>query len=121
MAAEQELSATGYIQHHLSFNVQAIGNNAFWALNVDSLVTGAILGIVATGLMWWIVRGATAGVPNKRQAFVELLFGFGGRTGKGDLPRQTRFRRARRPHGVRVGAANERHGLPAGRLGRGRS
>jgi F-type H+-transporting ATPase subunit a len=76
MAAEQELTATSYIQHHLSFNVQAIGNNAFWALNVDSLVTGAILGIVATGLMWWIVRGATAGVPNKRQAFVELLFGF---------------------------------------------
>jgi F-type H+-transporting ATPase subunit a len=76
MAAEQELSATGYIQHHLSFNVQLVGDNAFWALNVDSLVTGAILGIVATGLMWWVVRGATAGVPNKRQAFVELLFGF---------------------------------------------
>ena len=76
MATEQELSATGYIQHHLSFNVQSVGDNAFWALNVDSLVTGAILGIVATGVMWWVVRGATAGVPNKRQAFVELLFGF---------------------------------------------
>jgi F-type H+-transporting ATPase subunit a len=76
MAAEQELSATGYIQHHLSFNVQSVGNNAFWALNVDSLVTGAILGVVATALMWWVVHGATAGVPNKRQAFVELLFGF---------------------------------------------
>ena len=76
MAAEQELNATSYIQHHLSFNVQSVGDNAFWALNVDSLVTGAILGIVATGVMWWVVRGATAGVPNKRQAFVELLFGF---------------------------------------------
>ena len=76
MAAEQELSATGYIQHHLSFNVESVGNGAFWALNVDTLIIGAILGIVATGLMWWVVRGATAGVPNKRQAFVELLFGF---------------------------------------------
>jgi F-type H+-transporting ATPase subunit a len=76
MAAEHELSATSYIQHHLSFNVQSVGDNAFWALHVDSLVTGAILGIVATALLWWVVRGATAGVPNKRQAFVELLFDF---------------------------------------------
>jgi F-type H+-transporting ATPase subunit a len=27
-------------------------------------------------LIWWIVRGATSGVPNRRQAFVELLFDF---------------------------------------------
>lgn len=76
MATEHELNATSYIQHHLSFNVQSFGDGPFWALNVDSLITGATLGIVATALLWWIVRGATAGVPNKRQAFVELLFGF---------------------------------------------
>src|SRR5471032_489124 len=76
MAAEQELTASSYIQHHLSFNAQAVVADPFWTLNVDSLVTGAILGIVATALMWWVVRGATAGVPNKRQAFVEWLFGF---------------------------------------------
>ena len=76
MAAEQELTATSYIQHHLSFNAQSVGDGAFWTLHVDSLVTGVILGVVATALMWWVVRGATSGVPNKRQAFVELLFGF---------------------------------------------
>jgi F-type H+-transporting ATPase subunit a len=76
MAAEHELTATSYIHHHLSFKIQALGEGAFWSLNVDSLVIGAILGIAATALIWWIVRGATAGVPNKRQAFVELLFGF---------------------------------------------
>jgi F-type H+-transporting ATPase subunit a len=76
MAAEQELTATSYIQHHLSFNAQSVGDHSFWTLHVDSLVTGVILGVVATALMWWVVRGATAGVPNKRQAFVELLFGF---------------------------------------------
>src|ERR1017187_1162129 len=76
MAAEQELTVTSYIQHHLSFNAQSVGDHSFWTLHVDSLVTGAVLGIVATALMWWVVRGATAGVPNKRQAFVELLFGF---------------------------------------------
>lgn len=76
MAAEHELNATSYIQHHLSFNVQSFGDGSFWTLHVDSLVTGAVLGIVATALLWWTVRGATSGVPNKRQAFVELLFGF---------------------------------------------
>lgn len=76
MAAGQELTATSYIQHHLSFNAQSVGDSAFWTLHVDSLATGVILGVVATALMWWVVRGATAGVPNKRQAFVELLFGF---------------------------------------------
>ena len=76
MAAEQELTATSYIQHHLSFNAQSVGDGSFWTLHVDSLVTGLILGVVATLLMWLVTRGATAGVPNKRQAFIELLFGF---------------------------------------------
>jgi F-type H+-transporting ATPase subunit a len=76
MAAGQELTATSYIQHHLSFNAHSVGDHSFWTLHVDSLATGVILGVVATALMWWVVRGATAGVPNKRQAFVELLFGF---------------------------------------------
>ena len=76
MASEHELNATSYIQHHLTFKAQAVGDHPFWTLYVDSLVVGLILGVVATALLWWIVRGATSGVPNKRQAFVELLFGF---------------------------------------------
>lgn len=76
MAAGQELTATSYIQHHLSFKAESLGDGAFWTLHVDSLATGVILGVVATALMWWVVRGATSAVPNKRQAFIELLFGF---------------------------------------------
>ena len=76
MAAEQELNATSYIQHHLSFKAESLGDGGFWTLHVDSLVTGLILGVVATLLMWLVTRGASAGVPNKRQAFVELLFEF---------------------------------------------
>ena len=76
MATGQELNATSYIQHHLSFNAQSVGDHSFWTVYVDSLVVGAILGVVATALMWWVARGATSGVPSKRQAFVELLFGF---------------------------------------------
>ncbi len=76
MAAEQELTATSYIQHHLSFKAQAMGDGGFWTLHLDSLVVGLLLGVVATLLMWLVTRGASAGVPNKRQAFVELLFDF---------------------------------------------
>jgi F-type H+-transporting ATPase subunit a len=35
-----------------------------------------LLGVVGFGFLWWVVKGATAGVPNRRQAFVELLVDF---------------------------------------------
>jgi len=76
MAASAELTPTEYIGHHLTFNTHPFGDGPFWMLNVDTVVTSLILGIVALGFMWWVVRGATAGVPNKRQAFVELLVDF---------------------------------------------
>ena len=76
MAAEQELTPSSYIGHHLTFLQHAVGEGSFWTLNVDSLVTAALLGVFSLGFLWWVVRGATSGVPNKRQAFVEILFEF---------------------------------------------
>ena len=76
MAAEKDFNPTDYIQHHLTFLNKPVGEGDFWTLNVDSLVTAGILGVLALGLLWWIVRGATSGVPTKRQAFVELAFDF---------------------------------------------
>jgi len=76
MASAKDFNATDHIQHHLTFLTKPVGEGGFWALNVDSVVTAVILGVVALGFMWWIVRGATAGVPNRRQAFVELAFEF---------------------------------------------
>jgi F-type H+-transporting ATPase subunit a len=76
MATEHALTPTGYISHHLSFNTASLGEGSFWTLHVDSLVMAVLLGVVAMGLIWWVVHGATAGVPTKRQAFMELLFGF---------------------------------------------
>ncbi len=73
---EHALTPSGYIQHHLSFNTRQIGDSGFWTLNVDTLVMSALLGLVVFGLLWWVVRGATSGVPTRRQAFVELLIGF---------------------------------------------
>ncbi|OGA20472.1 MAG: F0F1 ATP synthase subunit A [Betaproteobacteria bacterium RIFCSPLOWO2_02_FULL_67_19] len=76
MAAGKELTPSDYIQHHLTFFSKPVGEGGFWTLNVDSLVTAVFLGLVGLGLIWWVVRGATSGVPNKRQAFVELLIEF---------------------------------------------
>ena len=76
MAAGTELTPSGYIQHHLTFLDKPIGEGGFWTLHVDTLVTSVVLGVVGLGFLWWILRGATSGVPNKRQAFVELLIEF---------------------------------------------
>ncbi len=76
MATGQELTPTSYIGHHLTFNTAAVGDGAFSHLHVDTLITGAFLGFIGIGFLWWVVRGATAGVPNRRQAFVELLVDF---------------------------------------------
>jgi F-type H+-transporting ATPase subunit a len=76
MAAGTELTPSSYIQHHLTFFAKPLGEGGFWTLHVDSLVTAVVLGVLGIGSIWWVVRGATSGVPSKRQAFVELLVGF---------------------------------------------
>jgi len=76
MAAEHELTPGSYIGHHLAFREHSVGDGSFWTLNIDTVLTAVGLGIVGTGFLWWVVRGATSGVPNKRQAFVELACEF---------------------------------------------
>ena len=65
-----------YLEHHLTFFAKPVGESDFWTLNIDSLATSIILGVIGLGFIWWVVRGATSGVPNRRQAFVELLIEF---------------------------------------------
>src|SRR6266851_3372988 len=74
--AAQQLTPTEYIDHHLTFFSKAVGDGGFWTLNVDSIVVSVVLGFVGFGFFWWIAKGATSGVPTKRQAFVELCFEF---------------------------------------------
>src|SRR6266853_5450210 len=76
MATSTELTPSEYIQHHLSFFQEPLGENGFWTLNVDSVLTSIVLGGRGLGFIWWVARGATADVPGRRQAFVELLIGF---------------------------------------------
>lgn len=80
MAGEAEHAAhtpSEYIGHHLSNLTQHIDEgHGFMTLNVDTIAVSIVLGLIGIGFIWWVVRGATAGVPNKRQAFVELALEF---------------------------------------------
>lgn len=75
-ATEHVMTPATYIEHHLSFLRKPVGEGGFWVLHADTLVTSIILGTIIFGFLWWVVRGATSGVPGKRQAFVELCVEF---------------------------------------------
>jgi F-type H+-transporting ATPase subunit a len=74
MAAE--LNPTEYISHHLTHGARQLGDGGFWTIHFDSLAVSILLGLVGIGFIWWVARGATSGLPGRRQAFVELLIGF---------------------------------------------
>src|SRR4051812_20883087 len=73
MAAGTDLTPSDYIQHHLAFFTKPVGEGGFWSVNVDSLIVSVLLGLIGVGFIWWVVRGATSGVPGRRQAMVEWL------------------------------------------------
>ncbi|APV49156.1 F0F1 ATP synthase subunit A [Betaproteobacteria bacterium GR16-43] len=75
MAAQYQ-NPSEYISHHLTFMSKPVAEGGFWMLNVDSFVVSILLGFVGIGFFYWIAKGATAGVPTKRQAFVEICFDF---------------------------------------------
>jgi F-type H+-transporting ATPase subunit a len=76
MADSAEMTPASYIGHHLKFLEKPVGDGSFWTLHVDTLITSVILGTAVFGFMWLVARGATAGVPGKRQAFIEMCVEF---------------------------------------------
>lgn len=76
MTTESTLTPSEYIGHHLTYLTASGAQGGFWTVHVDTLITAAVLGVLGIGFLWWVVRGATAGVPGKRQAFVELAIEF---------------------------------------------
>lgn len=62
-----------YIQHHLTHNAAEVLNGTF---HIDSWVMGLVTGLLF--LLWFglAARKATAGVPGKGQAFVEIILEF---------------------------------------------
>ena len=76
MSEAGELTPTEYIGHHLTNRTISLGDGPFWTLHLDTFLTALALAVIGFGFLYWVVCGATAGVPNRRQAFVEMLFDF---------------------------------------------
>ena len=66
-------NSTEYITHHLTH--LSVGEG-FWTFHVDTIFMSVLLGIVTLGLFWSASRRATAGVPTRWQAFVEMVVEF---------------------------------------------
>jgi F-type H+-transporting ATPase subunit a len=75
MAGAQGPTAGEYIVHHLTHLQNQKPRNVvdFSVFNFDSLVVGTLVGILACWLLWLGARKATAGVPGRFQAAVEIL------------------------------------------------
>jgi F-type H+-transporting ATPase subunit a len=75
MAAEHGPSAGEYIGHHLSHwqNKPMSGVIDFSVFNLDSILWALLLGVVGSFFLWKAARAATAGVPGRFQAAVEIL------------------------------------------------
>lgn len=69
-------SPSEYVTHHLQHWQVSIGEGAFWTINVDSMIMAIAIGVLGLGLFWFVGRRATAGVPGKLQAFLELAVEF---------------------------------------------
>ncbi len=90
MAAEQ--TSSDYIQHHLTnwkfgylpekgewvvaHTAEEAAQMGFSAIHIDSMLWSIGLGIFFCWLFWAVGRKATAGVPTKLQAFIEMIVEF---------------------------------------------
>ncbi len=75
-------TAGEYIQHHLrhwqmNFNFESLHDKQgivdFSRFNFDSVLFSLVLGVIGCFLLWMAARKATAGVPGRFQAAVELM------------------------------------------------
>jgi F-type H+-transporting ATPase subunit a len=72
---------TEYIQHHLqhlqkNFSFEGVKQTKivdFGIFNLDSVFFSVLLGIIGCFLLWRVARKATAGVPGRWQAAIEIL------------------------------------------------
>lgn len=65
--------STQYIQHHLQHLQWQVGDGAFMTINVDSVFFALLLSALFLFFFIRTARKATAGVPGKFQAFVEMV------------------------------------------------
>lgn len=90
-AGTQELTTSGYINHHLTnltfgqfpdgswgfaHGAEEAASMGFWAIHVDSMIWAVGLGLIALLFMRRIALNFSAANPSKVQCFVETLFDF---------------------------------------------
>ncbi len=75
MSAENAPTSGEYIVHHLTHwqNKAQTSVVDFSVFNIDSIIYAVTLGVVGCFLLWMAARKATAGVPGRFQAAVEIL------------------------------------------------
>jgi F-type H+-transporting ATPase subunit a len=76
MAADAHApTASEYIVHHLQHlqNIKQTSIIDFSVVNYDSVIVGLVVGALTLFVLWLAARKATAGVPGRFQAAVELL------------------------------------------------
>ena len=72
-SGESSGGLTEYIVHHLThWKVQVLGHD----FHLDSWMVALAVGLLGCFLLWTQARKATAGVPSKPQAFVEMVVEF---------------------------------------------
>ncbi|MDX1514896.1 MAG: F0F1 ATP synthase subunit A [Gammaproteobacteria bacterium] len=91
MAAEEKLTSTGYIQHHLqnltfgmhpehglgiAHGAQEAKEMGFWAIHLDTMFWSVFLGALFLWLFRKAARNASSDVPTGFQNFVEVVIEF---------------------------------------------
>ncbi len=76
MAKAPPQNISEYLAHHMANNAIKVGEGGFWTLHIDTIVMSIICGVIGLGVCWIAARVATAGVPGRLQAFVEIIFDF---------------------------------------------
>ena len=88
MAGQGPANSTEYITHHLTHLKVGEG---FWTIHVDTMFMSVLMGVLSLGLFWMAARKASAGVPGKWQAFVEMVVEFVDTQVKEVFPLDRRF------------------------------
>ena len=75
-AAAHAPTASEYIKHHLGHfsNHHQTSVVDFSIINMDTIFWSVFCGVIGSLLMWMAARRATAGVPGRFQAAVEMIF-----------------------------------------------
>jgi F-type H+-transporting ATPase subunit a len=82
MAEIHSVTTAEYVQHHLqhlSLNLKTMTfseGTGFWNVNLDTVLVSLILGLLMIGILHFVARRATAGVPGRLQNFVEIIVEF---------------------------------------------